>query len=92
MRDVNNGWVVRYIYVNVVLFFFIFVYVLNYKFINSKLLFCFNNKIINFCKLILIGYLLFKIVIFEVFLKIFNFFGFFRLSNLDFKNIDNKFF
>lgn len=91
MRDVNNGWAVRYTHANVASFFFIFVYALNYKFINSKLLSCSNNKIINLCKLILTGYLLFKIAIFEAFLKIFNPFGFSRLSNLDFKNIDNKF-
>ncbi|KAF9818413.1 hypothetical protein IEO21_02762 [Rhodonia placenta] len=38
MRDVNNGWAVRYTHANVASFFFIFVYALNYKFINSKLL------------------------------------------------------
>lgn len=91
MRDVSNGWIVRYTHANVASFFFIFVYALNYKFINSKLLSCSNNKIINLCKLILTLYLLFKIAIFEAFLKIFNPFGFSRLSNLDFKNIDNNF-
>ena len=47
MRDVNNGWLIRYTHANVASFFFIFVYALNYKFIISKnLFFCFV-----FCKL-----------------------------------------
>ena len=91
MRDVSNGWIVRYTHANVASFFFIFVYALNYKIINSKLLSCSNNKIINLCKLNLTGYLLLKIAIFEAFFKIFSPFGITRLSNLDLKNIDNKF-
>lgn len=33
MRDVNNGWIIRYVHANVASFFFIFVYALNHKFI-----------------------------------------------------------
>jgi len=42
MRDVNNGWLIRYTHANVASFFFIFVYALIYKFIiNSNLFFVF---------------------------------------------------
>lgn len=43
MRDVNNGWLIRYTHANVASFFFIFVYALIYKFINNKNLFFLNN-------------------------------------------------
>ena len=33
MRDVNNGWLIRYVHANVASFFFIFVYALSHKFI-----------------------------------------------------------
>lgn len=41
MRDVNNGWLIRYTHANVASFFFIFVYALLYKLfiINSNLFF-----------------------------------------------------
>ena len=42
MRDVNNGWLIRYTHANVASFFFIFVYALIYKFIINKNLFFFN--------------------------------------------------
>lgn len=42
MRDVNNGWLIRYTHANVASFFFIFVYAQNYKFIISNNLF-FSN-------------------------------------------------
>ena len=49
MRDVNNGWAVRYTHANVASFFFIFVYALNLKIFFSKILFLPNlhTKIIN---------------------------------------------
>ena len=37
MRDVNNGWLIRYTHANVASFFFIFVYALIYKFIINNL-------------------------------------------------------
>jgi hypothetical protein len=39
MRDVNNGWLVRYTHANVASFFFIFVYALIYNFIITNNLF-----------------------------------------------------
>jgi FlaA1/EpsC-like NDP-sugar epimerase len=60
MRDVNNGWLIRYTHANVASFFFIFVYALNYKFIISKnLFFCkLPKQIIKLCKLTLSCYFL----------------------------------
>ena len=51
MRDVNNGWIIRYTHANVASFFFIFVYALDYKFIISKILF-FSNLTIPACNLL----------------------------------------
>lgn len=39
MRDVNNGWLIRYTHANVASFFFIFVYALIYNFIINNNLF-----------------------------------------------------
>ena len=47
MRDVNNGWLIRYTHANVASFFFIFVYALVYNFINSDILFYSNKNFIN---------------------------------------------
>jgi hypothetical protein len=42
MRDVDNGYILRYTHANVASFFFIFVYALNYKIIISNTLFYSN--------------------------------------------------
>ena len=47
MRDVNNGWLIRYTHANVASFFFIFVYALIYKFIINNNLFFFNWPLLN---------------------------------------------
>lgn len=91
MRDVNNGWAIRYTHANVASFFFIFVYALYYKFIISEILFYSKNKIINLCKLPFYCYLLFKKVISDTFLNLFGFGGISSLGNLDSKDIDHKF-
>ena len=49
MRDVNNGWLLRYLHANTASFFFIFVYALNYRIIISDVLFYFYYEIIKFC-------------------------------------------
>lgn len=44
MRDVNNGWLIRYTHANVASFFFIFVYAHIYKFIiNNNLFFIIDS-------------------------------------------------
>ena len=47
MRDVNNGWLIRYTHANVASFFFIFVYALIYKFIFNNNLFFYNWPFLN---------------------------------------------
>ena len=47
MRDVNNGWLIRYTHANVASFFFIFVYALIYKFIINNNLFFYNWPLLN---------------------------------------------
>jgi len=70
MRDVNNGWLIRYTHANVASFFFIFVYALNYKFIISNNLFYYNlsKQTIQLCKLTLSCYLkkLFQIILLKI--------------------------
>jgi hypothetical protein len=48
MRDVNNGWLIRYIHANVASFFFIFVYALIYKFINTNNLSFYNLSLFSY--------------------------------------------
>jgi hypothetical protein len=50
MRDVNNGWLIRYTHANVASFFFIFVYALIYKFIINNNLFFYNRSLLKFEK------------------------------------------
>ena len=95
MRDVNNGWAIRYTHANVASFFFIFVYAQHFKFIISNILFYSNNKIISLCKLPFYCYYLFNKAISDTFLKIFNQVGLSKSGHLvqrsHAKNIDNKF-
>ena len=78
MRDVNNGWILRYTHANVASFFFIFVYAQFYNFYFYLLFSSFKIYVYFFIKRglnqtakILISLLYFNKLIMENFLKIF---------------------
>jgi hypothetical protein len=113
MRDVNNGWLIRYTHANVASFFFIFVYARDYKIIISNNLFVsiltfakaacnlldwfltitrkhllLNGKLTLFCYFLgpqAISYIFFE---HKIFSPLWNKF---RLSDLESKDMDNKY-
>jgi hypothetical protein len=78
MRDVNNGWILRYTHANVASFFFIFVYAQFYNFYFYLLfssfkiyVYFFIKRVLNQTAKILISLLYFNKLIMENFLNIF---------------------